>query len=151
MDDDQVSFAGELDSALEEPRLDHRSRGIVRVVEEEHIRALRDLPGDGVEVGQEPVRLLERQVVHPGTGEKRARRVGRVARVRRETDVTGVEQREANVADRLLAPERRDDLRVRIELVAKPPPIEAGRGLPELPRAPVARILVRRRIARRFS
>src|SRR6185437_3038277 len=147
VDDDEVVRAGELDRALEVAVPHDRTGRVVRVVEEEQVRPPKHVRRDRVEIGQEPVLRPERQVMDVCAGEDRARRVGRIPRIRRKADVARVEQRQRHVPDRFLAAERRDDLRAWVELDAEPGLVEVGRRLTELVRAVVGRVLVRYGVA----
>ena len=122
MDDDQVAPAGDVDCVLEEVELGRRAGRVVRVVEVEELRV-----GGALELGQEAVLLMQRQVVHLRAREDGARGVRRVAGVGSEADVARVERGERDVADAFLAAEHRDHLPVRVELDAEAVAIEVGR------------------------
>ena len=82
------------------------------------------------------------------TGEPRRHAVHRVAGVGDQRLVPGIEVRERDVPDALLRADQRDHLGLGIELDAEPPPVPVGDRPAELGRADVARVPVRRRVAR---
>ena len=149
VDDDQVVRARELDRALEVAGLDDGAGRVVRVVEEEQVRAREHVGRDRVELGQEALLGL----AAAGSAPRRPRTAGPTC----TADSPGPGERQTSpgsssamrdVADRLLAAERGHDLRGRVELDAEALAVEAGRGLAELVRAVVRRVLVRARVAR---
>ena len=70
--------------------------------------------------------------------EQRPARVHRVAGVRRERDVTGIEEREVEVEDALLGADRRHHLGIGVEAHVEPAGVERGDGLAKLRASAVA-------------
>ena len=121
---------------------------VVRVVEPEHLRAVRDVGRDGVEVGQEAALLGQRQLVRLAAGEHRADLVDRVRGVRHERDVARIDEAERDVADALLRADERQHFLRRIEVNAEAAFVPARDGLAELGQALGLGIAVVRRLAR---
>ena len=105
----------ELHRALQEFTIRHRRGGIVRIVEPHQPCALGCGIWDRVEIRQPVVLGRERHDVRLSSRHQRPGHVGRVAGVRRQDDIAGVDQRQGRVADPVLRAQRRQDLCGRVE------------------------------------
>src|SRR5215204_6497825 len=150
VDENQVVRPRELDGALEGPLRKDRARGVVRVVEVEQIGSPDHIVGNRLEIREELVLRRQRQIVDVGAREDRARRVRRVPGRRAQRHLARVKACHRDVPDRLLAPQRRHDLRRRIELDAEAVAVEGRRRLTHLVGAVVRRILVGGGVSERF-
>ncbi len=107
--------AGELDRLFEQAGRDDRSGRVVRIVEEHQPRPFSSRPArppPGRARSRAPAAAA---AARAAAGEQRAARVHRVARVGRERDVAGVEERQVQVEDALLGADRGHHLGLGIE------------------------------------
>ncbi len=86
------------------------ARGVIGVVQPQHLRAASDIARDGREVDEEAVLLSERQKVRLAPREHRADGVHGVARIGHERQVAGVDEAQRHVPDALLRPDQRQHL-----------------------------------------
>ena len=111
-------LSGQRREALVEGEWRGRRRRVVRVVDPEHRQPRPRVVVDRVEVWQKALLLAQRQRQRPCVREEGASLVDGIAGIGVGDGVAGsvrVDYGECEREDRLLAPERRDDLRVRIE------------------------------------
>ena len=141
--DDDVVAAGELDHPGEEVVLDDPAGRVVGVVDEHQPGPRGDVGRDRLEVGLEAELGQQRHRHRLGAGQQRPGRVDGVARVARQGDVAGVEERQVDVGHGLLGAHRRDDLGRRVEGHAEARVVEARHGLAEALAPAVGRVLVR--------
>ena len=123
-------LARQLDDLLEEPVGNDGAGRVVRVVDEDQPGALERVGVELVEVGREAQIGLQRQQDRAGSGQQRATRVWGVPGVGRQRDVARVEEGEAEVVDALLGADRRNHLRVRVDLDLR---TGGGRSRPGMP------------------
>src|SRR5690606_39110311 len=116
--DDEVVLAGELHHLDEEVVLDGVGRRVVRIVEEEDLRAGTERLAGRVDLAKGLLVIAGRDAQVAGSRDDDGVRVDRERRRRHERGVAGPEEREAEVAESLLRADRRDDLRLGIELDA---------------------------------
>ena len=133
----------QIDGLLEEPVGQDRAGRVVGVVDEHQPRPLQGARGNRCQVGREGTLREERHQHWLTAHEQRTARVHRIARVGRERDVAGVEEREVEVEDAFLCADCRHYLGLGIELHPKPACVEGGDRFPEFVAAPVARVGVR--------
>ena len=86
---------------------------------------------------------LKRHQDRLGSGEPRTTGVDRVAGIGRQRVVAGIEEREIQVEDRLLRPDRRDDLALTVERDVEPALVEIAHRAAEVLAAAVRGVLVR--------
>ena len=132
----------ELDRSLEQPVGDGRAGRVVRVVDEHQLRPLEHVGRDRRQVRGEAEFGLEAHQIRLAAGHQRTARVDRVAGVRRQRHVAWIEEREAEVEDALLGPDRRHHLGLGVERDPEPPLVERRDRLAELGAAAVGRVLV---------
>ena len=94
--------------------------------------------------------LGQRHHVRVGPGHDRAGHVHGVARIGRQHDVAGVDEREGDVADPVLRAEGRQNLGAGIQLHARALAVPAGDRLSELGEAEIRRVAVVGRVGRHF-
>ena len=122
------------EALVEGDRRGRRGR-VVRVVDPEDGEPRPRLVVDRVEVGQEPLLLAQRQRQRSCVREEGSALVDRVAGVGVSDGIASsvrVDHREREREDRLLAPQRRDDLRVGIERRTEAPRHPGGDRLAQL-------------------
>ena len=142
--------ARELHDALEEPLRHDRAGRVVRVVQEHQLRAARDVLVDRPEVRHEAMLGLQRHQHRLAAGEPRSTGVNRIARVSRERVVAWVKERKVEVEDRLLGPDRRDDLVLGIELDVEAALVEIPHGASEVRAATIGGVAMRLGLAHRL-
>src|ERR1039458_975756 len=125
-------------------------RGVVRVVQEHQLRPLRDLLLDRAEVRHEPELWRQRHQHRLRARQPRPAGVDRISRIGSARVVARVQSAEVGVEDRLLRPERRHDLAVRVQPHVEPPLVEVPDRAPEILAPAVARVSVRFRLAHRL-
>ena len=141
-------LAGEVDHLHEEVALHAEGGRIVREREDEHLGLGPRQPNRLREAGEEVVALHQRHRAQVPVRDDHRVRVDRVRRIRHEHAVAGLKDREREMRHALLGADRRDGLRLGIELHAVAIAVPRGHGTPE-PRDPLrGRVAVVLRIAR---
>ena len=116
----EVVVPAERDRLVEERLVDARRGRVRRVVEPQHARALEHVARDGSQIRLEVVVRRQRHEHGLAAGEDRPGLVHRVAGIRDQRDVAGVDERDRQVEDAFLRTDERLDLVVGIERHAEP-------------------------------
>ena len=135
--------ARQLGGLLVEAERRSRTGGVVRVVDPQDRQPVQRPFVDRIEIGEEAVLLEQRQRQRACVGEERSALVHGVARLRvgdRVLAALDVDDDLGEAEDRLLAPERGDDLRVRVERRPEAPLRPRGDRLSQLGQADRRRI-----------
>ena len=131
-----------VDHTLQVGELSDGARGVVRIVDPYHSRAVRHVGGNRLKVGKPAVRLGQRHPVALASREPGPDRVDRISGVRHQGHVPRVYEAERGVAYTLLGAYQGQDLLVGVEPYVEPAPVPVGNGPPELREAVRLRVTV---------
>ena len=140
--DDHVVLPADADELFVECARGRGRRGIVGIVDEDHLRPVPGGGGNGVEVGQVVVFLHQGDELHLAAHEAGGNVVHRIVGGAHQHQVTGVHEGQRKVRDAFLGPDEADDLGLGVKADAEAAAIPVGHFLPEFQHAHVRGVLV---------
>ena len=120
------------DGALEEIEVRDGPRGVVGVVQPDHLGFGRNIRGDLVEVGLPAALARTRDLVAFAAREHRPHFVHGVTWIRDERDIARIDEAKRHVADAFFGADQRKRLLLWVELHFEPPLVPIGDRLAEL-------------------
>ncbi len=142
VDNQNVVTGTEIHDFLHQLHRGRLSRRHVGVVDQHHLHTLQPGAFDGVEIGVEVRRLVERVGHHLAARQPHGRRIGGVTRIRHQHLVALVQKGHADVHDALFRADERQHLRIVVQFGAVPSFVPVGESLAQNRLALVGHVLV---------